>query len=428
MLVRAMGMEEEFGHRVTHPDFDFRAVKLLGTSNRWLGNGGRHYVDNNEHLESSGAEGTTGEEIKNNALGNERLLQERLVEFEEQIADDTGIMPRVYLFKGNLVSLNRKEPPNTYGCHENYQVWTQLPLGVFARPLIPFLVTRQIMLGIGYYRSVKAGSISYQLSQRAWFTDAKISSGTTNNRGIINVREEPHASESKRLHLICGDNNFLPKNTAFKFDLTALMLTILEAGGLKKSISLKDPLSAVRQVSSGLDAEIDLEDGTKMTALEIQRYYLRVAKEFVSGSGVYDRFNATLERWGHLLDLLEFGTLIDLVGEIDWATKRYIVESAEARGPLSDDEIIRLDLACSQIHGRGRLLRYVEETYASDVDWQAVETAKVVPPQTTRARIRSAALGAGCTVDWAHYKYRGKVHHLSDPLETEIPSRLLASA
>jgi proteasome accessory factor A len=438
MLVRAMGMEEEFGHRVSHKAYVYNAVQLLGTSERWIENGSRHYVDMNEHLESAGAEGTTGDEIMLNALANERLFQAALTRFEEQALEDTGIRPRVFLFKGNLVSLRRDEEegsltcrgisPQSYGCHENYQVTTDLPLGEFAQPLIPFLVTRPMMLGIGYYRSVRVGSISYQLSQRAWFMDFAVSSSTTQNRGILCTKDEPHSTKTKRLHLISGDNNFLPQNTAFKFDLMALMLSILEAGGLKGFGNLCDATGAMRQISTDRNARVDFTDGSTMTALEIQRRYLKLATEFVQSSSQNSRFKATLEHWAYLLELLEFGSLMDLVGEIDWATKRYIVEQAIARyDGLSYEEMVKLDLSCSQLHGKGSLLPYIEATYAPDVDWRAVEKAKETPPQTTRARIRGAALQAGHNVDWDHYGLPGKMRKMSDPLQTKIPKHLLSA-
>ena len=77
-----------------------------------------------------------------------------------------------------------------------------------AEQLIPFLVTRQIFSGAGKVFQTQDG-VHYCVSQRAQHIYQKISGTTTNDRSIINTRDEPHADREKyrRLHVIVGDSN-----------------------------------------------------------------------------------------------------------------------------------------------------------------------------------------------------------------------------
>ncbi|NYL84519.1 Pup--protein ligase, partial [Salmonella enterica subsp. enterica serovar Typhimurium] len=67
--------------------------------------------------------------------------------------------------------------------------------------LVPFLVSRQILVGAG--RVVPAGTwpegegpAHFAFSQRADFVQDGVSSSTTRSRPIINTRDEPHADAS----------------------------------------------------------------------------------------------------------------------------------------------------------------------------------------------------------------------------------------
>ena len=67
-------------------------------------------------------------------------------------------------------------------------------------------MTRQIYTGAGKVFQTQDG-VHYCISQRAQHIYQKISGTTTNDRSIINTRDEPHADREKyrRLHVIVGD-------------------------------------------------------------------------------------------------------------------------------------------------------------------------------------------------------------------------------
>src|SRR5262249_60173058 len=99
-----------------------------------------------------------------------------------------------------------------------------------AEQLIPFLVTRQIFTGAGKVFRTRRGTV-YHISQRAQHIRQKISGTTTNERNIINTRDEPHAIKEKyrRLHIIEGDSNKAESTTYLNAGTTAIVRQLIAA-------------------------------------------------------------------------------------------------------------------------------------------------------------------------------------------------------
>ena len=209
-----MGIETEFGvtctfhgHRRLSPDevarYLFRRVVSWGrSSNVFLRNGARLYLDVGSHPEYATAECDSLVQLVTHDRAGEWVLEDLLVDAEQRLADE-GIGGDIYLFKNNTDSAG-----NSYGCHENYLI---VRAGEFSRisdVLLPFLVTRQLICGAGkVLQTPKAAT--FCLSQRAEHIWEGVSSATTRSRPIINTRDEPHADAEKyrRLHVIVGDSN-----------------------------------------------------------------------------------------------------------------------------------------------------------------------------------------------------------------------------
>lgn len=88
------------------------------------------------------------------------MLEGLLLDAEQRLHDE-GIAGEIYLFKNNTDSAG-----NSYGCHENYLVSRAGEFSRLADVLIPFLVTRQIIVGAGKITQTPRGA-SYSISQRA---------------------------------------------------------------------------------------------------------------------------------------------------------------------------------------------------------------------------------------------------------------------
>ncbi len=167
-----MGIETEFGvtctfhgHRRLSPDevarYLFRRVVSWGrSSNVFLRNGARLYLDVGSHPEYATAECDDLLQLVEHDHAGERVLEELLIDAEQRLAEE-GIGGDIFLFKNNTDSAG-----NSYGCHENYLV---ARVGEFSRisdVLLPFLVTRQLICGAGkVLQTPKAAT--FCLSQRA---------------------------------------------------------------------------------------------------------------------------------------------------------------------------------------------------------------------------------------------------------------------
>jgi len=214
MKRRIFGLENEYGvtcrivgDQKLSPDevarHLFRKVVSWGrSSNVFLTNGARLYLDVGSHPEYATPECDDIRDLVIHDRAGERILEDLAVEAQHRIQDE-GIDGQVYLFKNNTDSEG-----NSYGCHENYLIGRSGEFGALADVFIPFLISRQIISGAGKVLSSPRGS-SYCVSQRAEHIWEGLSSATTRSRPIINTRDEPHADADlyRRLHVIVGDSN-----------------------------------------------------------------------------------------------------------------------------------------------------------------------------------------------------------------------------
>src|SRR5690606_8578555 len=115
----------------------FRKVVAWGrSSNVFLRNGSRLYLDVGSHPEYATAECDDVAQLVAHDRGGERIL-EGLVADAQQRLEAEGIDGKVHLFKNNTDSAG-----NSYGCHENYLVRRQGDFSRLADILVPFLITR----------------------------------------------------------------------------------------------------------------------------------------------------------------------------------------------------------------------------------------------------------------------------------------------
>ncbi|MDK3254882.1 Pup--protein ligase [Blastococcus capsensis] len=448
---RIFGIETEYGvtctfkgQRRLSPDevarYLFRRVVSWGrSSNVFLRNGSRLYLDVGSHPEYATAECDDLTELVVHDKAGERILEGLLVDAEQRLAEE-GVTGDIYLFKNNTDSAG-----NSYGCHENYLVGRHGEFGRLADVLIPFLVSRQIVVGAGKVLQTPRGAL-YCVSQRAEHIWEGVSSATTRSRPIINTRDEPHADAERyrRLHVIVGDSNMSETTTLLKVTMTDLVLRMIEAGVPIKDMTLENPIRAIREISHDITGrrKVRLSSGREMSALEIQSEYHSRAMEFVDREGCTPVHRQMLELWGRVLKAVDSEDLSLIDREIDWAIKYSLLERYRAKRelPLSSPRIAQMDLAYHDI-SRTRGLYYLLERsgHVERVTHEPqVFEAKNVPPQTTRAKLRGEFIRKAqekrrdFTVDWVHLKLNDQAQRTvlcKDPFKSvdERVEKLIAS-
>ncbi|MFD1831546.1 Pup--protein ligase [Streptomyces desertarenae] len=421
---RIFGLENEYGvtctfrgQRRLSPDevarYLFRRVVSWGrSSNVFLRNGARLYLDVGSHPEYATPECDDLVELVTHDKAGERILEGLLVDAERRLHEE-GIAGDVYLFKNNTDSAG-----NSYGCHENYLVARHGEFSRLADVLIPFLVTRQLICGAGKVLQTPRGAV-YCVSQRAEHIWEGVSSATTRSRPIINTRDEPHADAERyrRLHVIVGDSNMSETTMLLKVGSTDLVLRMIEAGTVMRDLTLENPIRAIREVSHDTTGrrKVRLANGREASALEVQREYYEKAVDFCERRGIRTGVvDQVLELWGRTLDAVESQELDKVATEIDWVMKHQLIERYRAKNniTMSHPRIAQIDLAYHDIHRRRGLYYLLERKgQAARVcnDLKIFE-GKSVPPQTTRARLRGDFIRRAqeqrrdFTVDWVHLK------------------------
>jgi len=448
---RIVGLENEYGvtctlrgQRRLSPDevarYLFRRVVSWGrSSNVFLQNGARLYLDVGSHPEYATPECDSIHEAVVHDKAGERILEQLLLGAETRLAEE-GIRGDIYLFKNNTDSAG-----NSYGCHENYLTARHDDFSHYADALIPFLVTRQIYAGAGKVLQTARGAM-FCISQRADHIWEGVSSATTRSRPIINTRDEPHADAERyrRLHVIVGDSNMSEYATFLKIGTTMLLLRMLEEPNvIIRDMSLENPIRAIREISHDITCtrRVRLANGREASALEIQREYLERALRYADRRDLSPLEKQALMMWEQAITTIERDPL-GQEREADWVIKYHLIESYRARHglELSDPRVALLDLQYHDINrSRGVFYRLqsnglVERTCDdSEID-EAVET----PPQTTRARLRGEFIRRAkerkrdYTVDWVHLKLNDQAQRTvlcKDPFRShdERVEKLIAS-
>ncbi|MGI5453299.1 Pup--protein ligase [Streptomyces sp. CA-249302] len=421
---RIFGLENEYGvtctfrgQRRLSPDevarYLFRRVVSWGrSSNVFLRNGARLYLDVGSHPEYATPECDNVTELVTHDKAGERILEGLLVDAERRLHEE-GIAGDVYLFKNNTDSAG-----NSYGCHENYLVARHGEFSRLADILIPFLVTRQLLCGAGKVLQTPRGAV-YCVSQRAEHIWEGVSSATTRSRPIINTRDEPHADAERyrRLHVIVGDSNMSETTMLLKVGATDLVLRMIEAGTVMRDLTLENPIRAIREVSHDITGrrKVRLASGREASALEVQREYYEKAVDFVERRGIRTgTVEQVLELWGRTLDAIEAEDLDRIGTEIDWVMKYKLIERYRAKHnmTMSHPRVAQIDLAYHDIHRRRGLYYLLEKRgqAARICNDLKIFEGKSVPPQTTRARLRGDFIRRAqeqrrdFTVDWVHLK------------------------
>lgn len=367
-------------------------ANAMGVANVVTTNGARYYVDHG-HPEYSSPEvsnawdamiyDAAGDYVLNKSAADIRELWDQQI----SVLDKIDPCPPLKFYKNNVDGKGQ-----SYGSHENYQYSRKTDFARLTQALIPFFVTRQVIIGAGRMgigqESEREG---FQISQRADYFEQEVSLETTLNRGIVNTRDEPHALAAKfrRLHVIVGDANMSQYSNFLKMGMTKLVLDCIESDVDFSDLRLQNPVDEIKQVSHDPTCthELLLADGRRLTAIDI----LRIYRERAAALPELDEVDTkVLALWGELLDDLERDPL-STADRLDWTAKwslirRYLdrgVDIADPKLKLIDIQYADIDPAKSLYHAlvrKGQMRTLVDE--------ETIKRAVTEPPTDSRAYFR----------------------------------------
>ncbi|WP_291377981.1 Pup--protein ligase [Demequina sp.] len=424
---RIMGLETEFGLHFDAPQSRavtpeevaghlFHSVVEWGrSSNVFLTNGSRLYIDVGAHPEYATAECDSLTDIVAYDKAGERIVHDLVAKGEARLAA-AGLEGSIYLYKNNTDSAG-----NSYGCHENYLVRRRADFKAFASVLLPFFVSRQIVTGSGCITRTPQGA-HYSFSPRADHMWEGMSSATTRSRPMINTRDEPHAHADlyRRMHVIVGDSTMVEPTTRLKMGSTDLLLRILEARLTLPELALANEMQAIRTIAHDVTgaATVELADGRHMTGADLQEACLTAVRERLDD--VIERTVETeqvLDLWARGIAAVRSGDDSQVATELEWAVKFRLIERYRERlnCSLDDPRLARLEMAFHDVSPtRGLFNRLQADGLVSRVVAEEdIVRATTEPPATTRAALRgrfvreALASGRDYTVDWVHLKLSG---------------------
>ncbi len=355
-----------------------------------LSNGARFYNDH-AHPEYSTPECTTVRQLVAQDKAGERILAECARRRNQKLPSEQ----EVRLFKNNTDFAG-----HSYGCHDNYLMRRDVPWDRLVSGVLPFLITRQIFAGAGKMGVEAEGTTSqpglFQISQRADFFSVLVSIDTMNRRPLINTRDEPHADAARyrRFHVIIGDSNMSEWATAMKMGTTALVLELIERGEAPP-LEIAQPIDATKSISrdQNYDWIIELKDGRKISAIDVQRLYLRAAQRVFAEPD--DETTWLLEQWDNVLNDLQRD--ISLTKDrVDWVAKKFLLGALQEEEKLSwsDPWLQAVDLEYHNIAlERGLFYELVRQgSMRRVVSEEEIKAAIFSPPETTRAYFRGRSV------------------------------------
>lgn len=368
----------------------------------WLANGARVYIDQTS-LEFACAEGLAG---SFDGLLQEKASELVISEAAEKVAKQG--FEEISFYKNNAgpVEENNFFTEVSYGSHHNYSCSVKKQKEIFYL-LANFIPAALPFTGNGHIQRTKSGRFIYGLSQRA----PKIGLGesgrirsaqTTESRTLLNERDEPlmHCSTGlNRLHLISRDATRCELQTWLVDTMTHLVLRLAEENWqFPYCYRMAEPVEELHQINAcfeqGLSHKVKcLGKGGGFLYMDLWDYnqiFLNYANQL---SPLSEMENKALEEWERILELLKARALDKLVGELDWATKYFVISGKMSQSGFGLDDVNAYILS-QEYHNisispaKSLFALLDEEGFIRHlVSREAVEEAKFLAP-ATRARSR----------------------------------------
>ena len=435
MRRRVFGIETEYGLTAASPsggapmDAEHAARQLFEpllhqgrSSNLFLRNGGRLYLDVGAHPEYATAECDRLEDLLEQDRAGASMLADLAVQADAALSE-LGSDLRLHLFRNNLDSQG-----NSYGCHENYLLHRRRDFRQVADALVAFFVTRQILVGNGWINTA-AATPRLQFSQRADQMWDAVSSATTRDEALAD------SGAYRRMHVIVGDTNVAEPTTALKVGMTELLIHAIEDGLQIEDLALADPMRAIREVNSDLSgsAPLELANGRTTSAVALQREIHERVLARIPVAELDPMRAYVVDLWGRGIDAIASGDWSNIDTELDIAIKHKLLTSYCARSgaSLTDPRVARLELSYSDITADGLWERMERAGLMRRLTTvEGVHRAQTIAPATTRAHLRGRIIAAAedaradLSVDWVHVRLDESSTiplSLQDPLATTDP-------
>ena len=301
-------------------------LRGVSRSDWFLSNGARFYIDCGGHPEWATPECNNPTDVVRHILAGDKVMSESI----SRVRATLSAGPSTDLYKCNVDYSGAK---TTWGSHESYLHQSD-PSSIPAQ-VIPHLVSRVIYAGAGGFNPL-SGGIEFTLSPRAWHLQCELSGNSTSDRGIFHTKNEPLAKRGyHRVHLLCGESLCSHVAAWLRVGTTALVIRMIDAGLRPGAMMrLRSPLVALKAFVQDPNGRATARrfEGVPVSALDIQRHYLRVAEDNLACEFMPPWAQEVCAVWRAMLDRIE-NHPESLAATLDWAIKLAIYRDfAESKG------------------------------------------------------------------------------------------------
>ena len=141
-----------------------------------------------------------------------------------------------------------------------------------------------------------------------------------------------------------------------------------------------------------------MADGTKRTALDIQRIYYEVLAQAVQASGETDSHTCeVLDYWKQVLDVLS-SDIFSAAAQVEWVAKYQLLQSLRERGGLSwdNERLLALDLQWHDVSPERSIVAKLDAAGKIErlITHGEVLHALLHAPEITRAYLRGGLISA----------------------------------
>lgn len=411
-------------------------IKRTPSNNSYLLNEGRMYVDTQCHLEWATPETTNPMDLVRYMLSGERIIEDALNGW----TGDTRYFSKPHgaygptFIKNNVHPRSIRQPElPTWGHHQNYLVSRGTDPELLRQALLPFLATSKIWNGSGMLVDVEEdGDYIFFLSQRAFFFKECVGASTTQNRPLINTRDEPLARRDQwvRLHVISNDSHMSEVVSYLDAALAGLIIDMVEEGfvtfkghhGLPLGLKRQGDILEMHSVSNS-DFTFSLASplgDENLSALDVQKKYLEAMRQYQRSMGANRYLENVLSRFESILTSIEAASKTPEPEKLlrrwcDWAAKLDLMKkqaktlgcslltpkeftssggiykrNEESVPPEILDKIYLIELGFHDIRRRYGLHYRLQDLGLREriLTEKEIERAKSSPPQDTRAKLR----------------------------------------
>lgn len=366
-------------------------------SDLWLSNGSRLYIDYNALIEIASPECRIGGlDIVIQEKASERILNKVIGKLL-----DSGAYKEVSFYKNNTGPSGGADifPEITYGHHQNY-LYAHGKEAEISYMLKTFIPVSLILSGSGHVHCAN-GKWRYLLSPRATHIVCEESATTTNDRPLVNSREQP-----SRFHIISRDATRCELQTWLVDMATHLVMRLAEEDWkMPEGFALRLPISSLHLSNNSFDDYLNNQTGSwlidgAVDVLKYNRVFLEAAKQL---NPLSEEEKDALDEWERILELLTAKALDELVGELDWVTKWNLINNQMKKHEYGLDDLRawKTDLAYHDISddpSRSWFTRLDNLGYIRHLaDSKDIEWAMSNPPSDTRALSRGRLIRLALT-------------------------------